>query len=130
MKYKTLYSLFIFLLIIGCKKENFYWNLRKNPDNTPIISTTVVSNITTTSALSGGTVSYEGGGPITQRGIVWSKTQNPTLSNNHTSNGIGIGGFSSSITGLDPSTKYYVKAYATNSFGTYYGNQFLLKTPK
>jgi hypothetical protein len=98
------------------------------PNKTPIISTSVISNITTTSFLTGGTISSEGASPITQRGVVWSNSPNPTLSDNYTSNGVGIGVFSSSITGLNPSTKYYVRAYAVNSFGTSYGNQLEIQT--
>lgn len=98
------------------------------PNKTPIVSTSVGSSITSTSALIGGTVSSEGASTITQRGVVWSNSPNPTLSDNYSSNGNGIGVFSSSITGLNPSTKYYVRAYAINSFGTSYGNQVEIQT--
>jgi hypothetical protein len=98
------------------------------PDNIPIVSTTVGSNITSTSAIIGGNVSFEGGSPITQRGVVWNTSINPTLSDNYSSNGVGIGVFSNSITSLNPSTKYYVRAYAVNSFGTSYGNQVEIQT--
>lgn len=98
------------------------------PSKIPIVSTSFASNITTTSFLTGGTISSEGASPITQRGIVWGNLPNPTLSDNFTSNGAGIGVFSCSIIGLNPSTKYYVRAYAINSFGTSYGNQVEIQT--
>ena len=63
--------------------------------------------------------------PITQRGIVWSTSTNPTISlSTKTLQGSGsVGQFSSNLNGLLPSTLYYVRAYATNSAGTTYGNQ-------
>jgi hypothetical protein len=100
----------------------------KVPNKTPILSTTFASNITSNSATSGGTISSEGESPIIQRGVVWSNSPNPTLSDNFTSNGTGSGLFSSNITGLSASTKYYIRAYATNSFGTSYGNQIEIQT--
>ena len=66
---------------------------------------------------------------MTARGICWSTTQSPTLANNHTSDGAGTGSFTSVITGLTPGTTYYVRAYATNSQGTKYGQQRIFTTP-
>ena len=98
------------------------------PSKTPSVSTTIPSSITSNSALCGGNVTSEGESPVTQRGVVWSNSPNPTLSDNFTSNGTGSGMFSSSITGLSASTKYYIRAYATNSFGTSFGNQIEIQT--
>lgn len=89
----------------------------------PAITTNMASNITTTSATCGGNVSNNNGLPITARGVCWSTIQNPTIYNNKTTNGSGNGSFTSYISGLAPNTNYYVRAYATNSNGTFYGEQ-------
>ncbi|MDX9748839.1 MAG: FISUMP domain-containing protein [Paludibacter sp.] len=99
------------------------------PISTPVLTTVVVSNITTSTASSGGTISSDGGATVTSRGVVWSTSQNPTVSlSTKTSNGTGTGSFTSSLTGLNASTTYYVRAYATNSAGTAYGNQLSFTT--
>ncbi len=89
----------------------------------PYLFTAEITAITTTSAASGGNITSDGGAIITARGVCFSKTQNPTISDNKTSNGTGTGFFSSSLTGLNPNTTYYVRAYATNNKGTAYGNE-------
>ena len=89
----------------------------------PEVTTNAVSNITSTTATCGGNVTATGGASVTARGICWSTSQNPTVNNSHTSDGTGVGGFTSSMTGLLPNTTYYVRAYATNSAGTAYGTQ-------
>jgi hypothetical protein len=95
----------------------------------PIISTLSASSITTTTATSGGNVSSDEGAAVTSRGVVWSTNTNPTISlTTKTSNGSGIGTFSSALTGLSPNTTYYVRAYATNSAGTAYGNETTFTT--
>jgi hypothetical protein len=71
--------------------------------------------------MSGGNVTADGGADITARGICWSTSQTPTISGNHTTDGTGTGSFTSTMTGLTPNTTYYVRAYATNSEGTAYG---------
>lgn len=102
-------------LTFSCKKEV--------PKVIPSISSSAPTNITSSTAVSGGRISTDGGARVTSRGVCWSVTQNPTISDNKTSDGTGIGNFTSSISGLTPSTKYYVRAYATNSVGTVYGNE-------
>jgi len=94
----------------------------------PIITTTELSNITTTTALSGGNITNDGGAPVTARGVCWSTNQNPTITDSKTSDGTGTGIFTSSITNLVAGTNYYFRAYATNSIGTSYGNQVSTKT--
>lgn len=94
----------------------------------PSLITTDITSVTPTSAKSGGNISVDGGGSITERGVCWSTTINPTTSDTRTSDGTGRGSFSSNIAGLTPNTVYYVRAYAINSAGTAYGNQFILKT--
>jgi hypothetical protein len=92
----------------------------------PIVITNEISAITPYSAVSGGNVTNGGGATVTTRGVVWSTSPNPTLefhtSGSFTTVGSGTGTFSSTITGLIPSTYYYVRAYATNIYGTAYGN--------
>ncbi len=99
-------------------------NFTTNPATIPVISsTTTASSITQNTALSGGTISSDGGGAVTSRGVCWSSTTStPTIANSKTTDGTGIGTFSSSLTGLTASTTYYYRAYATNSAGTSYGS--------
>jgi len=92
------------------------------------IVTTEVSSITHNSAMSGGNITDDGGASILERGVCWNTSQNPTLSNEHTSDGNGTGSFTSSLTGLTHNTTYYVKAYATNSLGTSYGSEVTFTT--
>jgi uncharacterized protein (TIGR02145 family) len=99
-----------------------------NPGNLATISTLPIGNITGTAANSGGDITSNGGTPITQRGIVWSTSPNPTTANNSTTNGSGTGNFISNLTSLTASTTYYVRAYATNSAGTAYGNELSFTT--
>jgi uncharacterized protein (TIGR02145 family) len=89
----------------------------------PVLTTDSVQNITQTTATSGGNVTSQGSALVTTRGVCWSTTANPTTSDTHTTDSSGTGNFTSSITGLNPNTLYYVRAYATNSAGTGYGNQ-------
>jgi uncharacterized protein (TIGR02145 family) len=98
------------------------------PASIATITTTAVSSITVASAVSGGTITGDGGATVTARGVCWSINQNPTISNNKTSDGNGIGTFNSSLTNLAPSTTYYLRAYATNSVGTAYGPELSFKT--
>ncbi|MCX6171794.1 MAG: hypothetical protein NT048_03020 [Flavobacterium sp.] len=90
----------------------------------PTLTTTAASGITNTTAITGGTISSDGGSAVTAKGVVWSTSANPTIAlPTKTSNGAGIGAFTSSIVGLTGNTTYYIRAYATNSIGTAYGNQ-------
>ncbi len=94
----------------------------------PVLTTTNVTNVTINSVTSGGVITNGGGADITARGVCWGTTTNPTISGNHTTDGIGSGTFASNITGLTPDTKYYIRAYATNSAGTAYGNEVSVTT--
>jgi hypothetical protein len=89
----------------------------------PILTTTAISAISATSSASGGNITSDGGAAITARGVCWSTSSNPTISNNKTTDGNGTGSFTSNLTGLTSATKYYVRAFATNSAGTAYGNE-------
>ena len=88
----------------------------------PVVETAEVTDITDVSATCGGKVTDDGGAEITAKGIVWSTSENPTVSlSTKTDDGKGAGEFSSKMSGLIFSTKCYVRAYATNSAGTSYG---------
>jgi len=89
----------------------------------PNVITLPVSNITSNGALAGGNVLSDGGDEITERGVCWNTSGNPTIDDFKTIDGTGIGEFTSNITGLTFATRYYVRAYATNSVGTSYGNE-------
>ena len=90
----------------------------------PIVVTASVTDIVDNSAVCGGNVTDDGGAQITAKGVVWSTSQNPIVSlSTKTDAGEGSDEFSASMTGLLPGTTYYVRAYATNSQGTAYGNQ-------
>lgn len=90
-------------------------------DGLPSISTSNVSDITANSAKCGGTISDNGGFPVTVRGVCWNTMGNPDINSTHTDNGTGNGSFTANLTGLAPNTTYHVRAYATNSTGTKYG---------
>jgi hypothetical protein len=94
----------------------------------PTLNTTAISAITQTGAASGGTITNDGGATVTDRGVCWSTASGPMITDNKTSNGTGTGTFASSITGLTSGTKYYIRAYATNSVGTAYGNELSFTT--
>ena len=97
-------------------------------EKVPVLSTSEITDITGTTAFSGGTVTDEGSGTVLVRGVCWSTDNNPTIDDRKTEDGSGKGIFKSRISGLDLSTTYYVRAYAKSSEGTYYGNQLNFAT--
>jgi len=100
-----------------------------NPVTIPTLTTKAVSAIGATTASSGGNVSADGGASVTARGVVWSTISSPTVSlTTRTSDGAGTGAFNSALSSLSPNTNYYVRAYATNSAGTAYGNEVSFRT--
>ena len=94
----------------------------------PTLTTTAVTSVTLTSAISGGNITADGGGTVTARGTCWGTQLNPTIANSKTSDQTGIGSFISNISGLLPATTYHIRAYATNSAGTAYGNDISFLT--
>lgn len=94
----------------------------------PVVTTTAVSAITFTTAMSGGNVVSNGGGVLTGVGVCFGLNPNPTLLDNITVDALGST-FTSSISGLTANTTYYVRAYATNSAGAAYGNEISFATP-
>jgi len=98
--------------------------VRDNTDaESPSVTTSAITSITQTTATSGGNVTADGGATVIARGVCWNTTGNPTISDSTTTNGTGTGSYVSKLTGLSSKTLYYVRAYATNSKGTAYGNQ-------
>lgn len=96
----------------------------------PVITTTSESSLTGVSAISGGNATSDGNDPITAKGVVWSLTSGATIGTHLgiTTDGTGLGMFSSNITGLSYNTTYFVRAYVTNSVGTTYGNEISFLT--
>jgi len=94
----------------------------------PTVTTASATAVTATSANTGGDVTQDGGAPVTARGVAYGTSANPTTSGTITTDGTGTGVFTSTLTGLTPSTTYNVRAYATNSVGTAYGNEFIFTT--
>lgn len=94
----------------------------------PTVSTASVDSIYNTSARVGGLVSDDGGGDISDRGVYWGTDTGPESSGTKLQIGTGTGVFHVSLAGLTPGVKYYVKAYATNSAGTAYGDETFFTT--
>ncbi len=94
----------------------------------PVVTTLGATDITQTTASSGGNVTDDGSADVTSRGVCWNTAENPTISNSKSSDGKGTGSFTSSLMQLTPGTKYYIRAYATNEAGTGYGNQLSFTT--
>ena len=95
----------------------------------PTLTTDITTNITIFTATSGGNITDDGGDAVSVRGVCFSTTATPTIANSTTVNGSGMGAFTSSLTGLLPSTTYFVRSYATNAVGTAYGNEQTFTTP-
>lgn len=116
-------SILLITLIFSCSSE------KEATKTIPQVTTTTATNITYTNASIGGNVSADGGATVTSRGVVWSTISAPTISlTSKTSDGTGTGYFSSAISNLSGSTRYYARAYATNSVGTGYGNEIIFTT--
>ncbi|TFH49519.1 MAG: hypothetical protein E4G92_01750 [Bacteroidia bacterium] len=107
----------VMVMVQGCKKPTL-----------PIIVTTEVSAVDLNTATSGGDITSDGGEDIIARGVCWNTTGDPTINDSKSSDGKGTGAFISTMTGLQKGSVYYVSAYATNSVGTSYGEQFMFST--
>ncbi|MCU0370379.1 MAG: hypothetical protein MUC31_03100 [Bacteroidales bacterium] len=120
------------------KKQLFYLTMAvvlaisvtscKEDENAPSVTTATVSSITSTTATTGGEITDEGTSAVTARGVCWSTNQDPTVNDSKTSDGTGVGAYTSTITGLNPGTLYHVRAYATNGEGTNYGADIQFST--
>ena len=107
---------------------HFGCSIRCLKNTLPQVNTTSITNVTPSSALVIGEVISEGGDQNTTRGFCFSTTSNSTILNDTTVNGTGLGVYSDTLHNLTPSTTYYVRAYATNSVGTSYGNEVSFST--
>lgn len=117
-------TLFVFISLIsvmalvqGCKKATI-----------PELTTVAISDITLTTAVSGGNITSDGGEEILQKGVCWSTTTGPTIASSITNDGNGSTAYTSNLVGLTAGTTYYVRAYATNSVGTAYGDELTFPT--
>jgi len=122
----SIFATLMFIASSCSKKEE-----TKTPEITvPMVTTAPVTAITQISAESGGAVISDGGSPVTAKGICWSTVQHPTIDDPKTSDGTGTGDFNSTMTGLVANTPYFLRAWATNSKGTNYGNELTFVTLK
>jgi hypothetical protein len=126
-------NLFLFFqLVLICQLLTFLSSCEKDQHNPiaqkPTLISTTVSEITQTSATGGGNILSDGGASITERGVCWFTSENPTISDFKTSDGFGDGIFSSSINNLFPGKLYHVRSYAINSEGTGYGPDIAFTT--
>jgi uncharacterized protein (TIGR02145 family) len=103
--------------------QTFTLQFSETQHQLPIVTTNTITSVTANSATCGGDVTSNGASSVTARGVCWSTSQNPTVSESYTTDGSGTGSFTSNITDLTTGTTYYVRAYATNSAGTSYGEQ-------
>ncbi len=104
------------------------WRSLSSPCADPIIITTAVTSITPYTALNGGSITSDGGCPVTARGLCYGTSLDPTLAGPKTVEGQGTGTFTSTMIGLSPGTQYHVRAYATISNSTIYGNDMTFTT--
>jgi hypothetical protein len=116
------------LIVLGCCLFGAVTGVVGVQAAAPTVTTTTITAITSTTASSGGNVTDSGGVPVTARGVCWSTSSDPTTADSITIDGTGEGVFVSSITGLNPGTAYHVRAYATNSEGTSYGDDSTFTT--
>jgi hypothetical protein len=121
-------SLLIAFTFFSCSKDSSDPIENETPIALPTLTTLTVSEIGEETASSGGNVTNDGGAAITARGVCWSTSANPTVADSKTTNGTGTGSFTSSLTNLSPNTEYHLRAYATNSKGTAYGNEVTFTT--
>jgi len=94
----------------------------------PTVATDSLTNITLTSAVTGGNITSDGGSAVTLRGVCWNTSGNPTVDDMRTEDGTGTGQYESTLTGLTEGTTYYVRAYSVNMMGTSYGDEITFTT--
>ena len=120
---KTIVKISVLVLLIfslhSCKKDK---------PTTPVVTTAEVTEISSTSATSGGETTNDGGAPILSKGICWSTTSDPAISNDLARETGGLGTYISHLTNLNSNTLYYVRAFATNIAGTSYGQNVSFTT--
>lgn len=111
----------LMIIVLSCTKDETF--------ALATLTTETPSFITAVTASSGGIIDSDGGSDITNKGVVWNTSTNPTIDLKYkTTDGFGVGYYPSRITGLRNGTKYYLRAYATNKGGTAYGNEVIFTT--
>jgi len=118
----------IYLFALAVVMAIPFSSCKKDKSDPPAVSTTAVTSITGTTAVSGGNVTSEGSSAVTARGVCWSTNASPTITDSKTTDGTGLGTYTSNVTGLTPGTVYHLRAYATNSDGTQYGDDVTFST--
>ncbi len=127
-------NIFTFMLAILAISATIFVACSKDDGELPVVVTAEVTDVTHDSAISGGTITDDGGMNITAMGVVWSTSDNPTVSDHYTSDGdYTIDGvtereFTSHLTDLNDDTLYYVRAYAANEEGVAYGETMTFET--
>lgn len=119
MKNVLIYPLLILSIVLfhTCKE-----------DSVPIVKTNDIVNIKGTTATSGGIITDKGSDVVISRGVCWSTNSLPNIGENNTNDSDSLGSFTSKMTGLEAATDYHVRAYATNSVGTGYGEEMSFRT--
>jgi uncharacterized protein (TIGR02145 family) len=117
--FKTVFKIAIIipLLFAGCERQKL-----------PKLTTTEVTEIEPTCAVTGGNITHDGNSDIIVRGVVWGTGKSPEIDGPRTTDGYGTGSFVTKLCGLEPNTLYYVRAYAINNVGTAYGNELSFTT--
>jgi uncharacterized protein (TIGR02145 family) len=127
VKFKNRISILLMIMLVlmalSCKKTENDPSL-----NLPTLTTYDATAISSSSAQCGGNILSDGGFDIIQRGVCYSTHASPTTSDSITKDGDGAGNFTSYLTGLLPETKYFIRAYAINSYGTSYGSSVTITT--
>ena len=127
------HSIISYSRYLGMSVRPVYGGNFEGPEEKPAaqyakVTTSEVTDITSSSATCGGNVTTDNGSAVTAKGICWSTSQNPTIEDNKTTDGYGVGSFTSQIPNLVPNTQYYVRAYAINEVGTVYGEERIFTT--
>lgn len=112
--------IFISGIFASCEKDDVV--------NMPVLTTAAVTNVTSTTATVGGEITDNGGGDITASGVCYATVAAPTTANSYTTGALASGAYTTDLTALAPATTYYLRAYATNSAGTSYGNEVSFTT--
>lgn len=120
-----IFTLIVSFLSLSCTKKDYPVRLVF-----PVLTTVSPTNITTTTATSGGNITSDGGSAISARGICWRTTGNPStaFADSISTDGVGTGQFVSNISGLTAGKTYHIRAYATNADGTSYGQDVTFDT--
>jgi len=121
IKNATLVFIALLFISTSCKKS-------EDEAIVPQLSTVEITEITETSATSGGVINDDGGSEITAKGVCWSTTPEPKITSDFTKDGPGIANYYSELTNLKQNTSYYVRAYAENSIGVSYGDELTFTT--